>query len=135
LALLADAVMSAMPWASNSITDLPALLTVWDCGHIANYLMAGDDWEAVPKGSVLDAGVGVTDTAGENFDQYFTGGWLLELEVFKGKGSIFLLYDGSFIGLWKRSHVGDDGVGSGFENYRNLDREFIGSRSRSRGRK
>jgi len=108
LALFADAIVSSVSWASNSVADFPSLLTVRNSGDVANYFVAGNNWEAIPKSSILDARIRVADATGDGLDEDLAGGWLLEFEVFEDEGRVFLFEDGGFVYLWERSHVRDD---------------------------
>jgi hypothetical protein len=52
-----------MPASSYSVTDFPFLLSFTNCDNITNTFVAGNDWEAVAKSSMLGSSVGVADTA------------------------------------------------------------------------
>lgn len=45
LALLADSIMSTVPWSADSILNLPSFLALTDSDNITNYFVARDDWK------------------------------------------------------------------------------------------
>jgi hypothetical protein len=49
------------------------------------------EWEIAVPGET----VGVANTGGDQFDQYFTLAWLIHIDVLNGKGSVDLLDDRS----------------------------------------
>jgi hypothetical protein len=61
--------MSTMPGSPHSVAFFPYLFRFWDGNYIANDLMTRYDGEAVSEECLLDCGVRVADTDGQNFDQ------------------------------------------------------------------
>lgn len=98
--MLVDAIMATVPRASDSVANFPSLLTVRNSGNVTNDFVAGDNWEAISKRSILDARIGVADAAGNGLNEDFAGRWVLEFDIFEDEGRAFLFEDGGFVGLW-----------------------------------
>jgi len=108
-------VMPSVPWAANSVSNLPILLRRRDCGDTTNNLMpwndgtAGDQhvvgqWrgEALqwdPKGRLLGHDLGMADTASQHLDQHLALLRHLCFDLFEDKRSAFLLEHGGLVGL------------------------------------
>ena len=95
-----------MPCTSNSVTNLPSLLVVWDGRYVSDYSVAGNDGESIAHGSRLDQCIRVPDSASQDFDEDLARGWMLELDLFDNERSVILLkYYGS-VSVGK-IHVGE----------------------------
>lgn len=122
-----------MPRSTNSIVNLPFLLTCSDSNHCPDHLVARNNGTATHRESActktecdraddllwtsentrLDHFVGMTNARGEHLDKDLPLVGLLELNIFDSELIIRFLEDGGLVGLWEcRSHAngGFDGI-------------------------
>jgi len=104
-----------VPWAANSVSNLPILLRRRDCGDSTDNLVPWNDgtaggqhifgqWrgEALqwdPKGRLLGHDLGMADTASQHLNQHLPLLGHLCLNLFEDEGSAFLLEHGRLVGL------------------------------------
>jgi len=87
-----------MPCSSNPVADLPALLIRPDGDDSSDDLMAGNAREGAqgPHMTLLQARVGMADTACKDLDQNFALLWCLNGDFFDGPWRAGLLKDDGF---------------------------------------